>query len=104
MIHNYNYFQSARDSPRPSGAAGRRPASRGGPGGQRPPGTIIQNHNYIGTVRGGLIFLVGWVGKTFLFGWVGGGIFLTTILKINPKIDPKINPNINPNIISFNEF
>ena len=31
-------------------SAGRRPASRGGPGGRSPPGTMIQNYNYITTV------------------------------------------------------
>ena len=35
--------------------------------------------------------------SNFFFGWVGGGILLTTILKINPKVNPNINPKINPN-------
>ena len=37
MIQNYNYFQSAREAP----------PAEGRPAGLRPPGTIIQNHNYI---------------------------------------------------------
>ena len=42
MIQNYNYFQSAREAPPAEG----RPAG-GVQGGRSPPGTIIQNYNYI---------------------------------------------------------